>query len=75
MNINKLVQLMLNIYSGLVTLLLLILLIVSIPNGGLVLINFNAYGELTIELILMPITAIFILSFAIYVYKKEENEK
>lgn len=75
MNANKLVQLMLNIYGGSVTLLLLILLIVSIPNDGLVLINFNAYGELIIEFILMPIIAIFIFGFAIYVCKKGENEE
>ena len=68
---NKLIQFLLNIYSGLLTILLWILLIVSIPDNGLILLNFNAVGEMWFEFWLMPIIILFILGFGIYILKQE----
>ena len=52
------------------TILFWSLLLISIPNNGLALLNFNAVGELWFEFWLMPITALFIIGFGIYNYKK-----
>lgn len=74
MNTDKIVQLMLNIYNFLITILLWIGLLISIPYNGIMYFNYNEFGEMWLEFWLLPISALFILGFGIYYYKKEEKK-